>query len=54
MKIYAEIVIPGESRYISPEEENAFSQQLLRRSKRTFAEYVVYKIVSFVEYFHDE
>ncbi len=53
-RIYAENIVAGQATYISPEDENEFSLQLLKRNKKSFAEYVVYKIVSFIEYFYDE
>ena len=36
-RIYAENIIPGESKHISTEEENEFSLQLLKRDKKCYA-----------------
>ncbi len=47
-RIYAENIIEGEGKYISSEEENEFSMQLLKKDKKCFAEYVVYRVVAFI------
>jgi hypothetical protein len=54
MLIYGDNIQESQMEYISEVEEERFCTDLLRSSIEIFAEYCLYKIVSFVEYFYDD
>ena len=54
MKCIGSNIIAGEDKYISVEDEALFLQKLARESSLKYAYYTLYKIVSYIEHFHDE
>lgn len=53
IRVYAKIINPGEAAYISDLEESHFVDDLLQEERVVFSTYLTYKLVRFVEYFHD-
>lgn len=54
MLIYGDNIQASQKEYISEIEEAKFCSELLKNSIEVFAEYCLYKIISFVEYFYDD
>ena len=48
MRVYADNIQKGDRDFISDEEETQFSHSILRESEKIFADYLIYKLVSFI------
>lgn len=53
MRVYAGNIMSAEDKYISEEDENDFTDGLLRRDRVKMLTYLTYKVVCFIETFHD-
>lgn len=54
MLIYGDNIQASQKEFITEIEEENFCNELRKSSLPIFAEYCLYKIVSFVEYFYDD
>lgn len=54
MKTYGEYIREGDQGYISPSSELQFRKELQSSNLKRYTEYLVYQIVSYIEYFYDE
>lgn len=54
MKVYGQNIMENQSNYITDREEGEFCKALIKEGLHVFCEYIVYKIVCFVQYFYDE
>jgi hypothetical protein len=54
MKVLGSNIIEGEDQYISPDDEALFMYNLARSNISGCGYYTLYKIIHYIEFFHDE
>ena len=53
IKVYAKKITLNDDQYISELEEVMFVEELLQQERVVLASYLTYKLVEFIQYFHD-